>query len=92
VESVTRELCGRTELNHERRKAASLAETAYAPPNAKDLQARIATHRRRASDHGATLISFRRLGEVAGLRTYKPDLIRAAAGELAYDDVPLCRL
>jgi Protein of unknown function (DUF1152) len=92
VESITREVCGRTELDYERRKAASLAEIAYAPPNAKGLQARIAVHRRRASDYGATLISFRRLGEIAGLRTYEPDVIRAAAGELAYDDVPLCRL
>lgn len=92
VEAITREVCGRTELNHERRKATALAQTAYTAPTAEELQARITAHRRRAAEHGATLISFRRLGEVAGLRTYEPAMIRAAARQLAYDDVPLCRL
>ncbi|WP_170047624.1 DUF1152 domain-containing protein [Couchioplanes caeruleus] len=92
AEHATREICGRTELDHERRKAATLTRTAYRAPTATELQDRITAHRLRAVERGATLTSLRRLGEVAGLRTYEPKLIRAAAGDLAYDDVPLCRL
>ncbi|MEU4241044.1 DUF1152 domain-containing protein [Actinoplanes sp. NPDC026619] len=92
VETATRERCGRTELDHERRKAEALSQQPYQPPTADEIHARIATHRTRARERGATLVSLRRLGEVVGLRTYEPVLIRSAAGTRSIDTVPLCRL
>ena len=90
AEEITRAICGRTELDHERRKAKTLARTAYEPPGGREIESRIGTHLLAAGERGATLISFRRLGELAGLRTYEPDLIRSAAHESAYHDLPLC--
>ena len=92
AERVTREICGRTELDHERAKAATLAETAYREPSSAQVRDRIAAHRVATAQRGANLISFRRLLEVAGLRRYDPHLIRATLGASAYDDVPLCRI
>ncbi len=92
AENLTRRICGRTELDHERRKAEALARIPYEAPSAEELRVRISVHRLKAAARGTSLISFRRLGEVAGLRTYEPQLIRSVARNLAYDDVPLCRL
>jgi hypothetical protein len=92
AEAITHKRCGRTELDHERRKAEMLARDPYAVPSAEDIRERVGAHRIRASQRGATLVSYRRLGEVAGLRTYEPELIRSAVGERSLNSVPLCRV
>lgn len=92
AERLTREMCGRTELDHERTKAEALADAAYQQPTQAQIRERIAAHLAGAAERGATLVSLRRLTEAAGLRTYDPRLIRAAVGSNAYDDIPLCRV
>ncbi|MFF5292606.1 DUF1152 domain-containing protein [Paractinoplanes globisporus] len=92
AEQLTREVCRKTELDHERTKAAALLRTPYDKPDVHEIRSRIAAHRTKAAARGATLISLRRLTEIGGLRTYDPELIRRIVGSLAYDDVPLCRV
>ena len=92
AEQVTRAICGRTELDHERAKAAAAKHQVRDDPPSDEIRRRIEAYRSAAARRGADLVSFRRLTEAIGLHRYDPALIRAAAGELAYDDVPLCRI
>ncbi|GAA0536719.1 hypothetical protein GCM10010172_17570 [Paractinoplanes ferrugineus] len=92
AEAVTRKRCVRTELDHERRKAETLAQKPYQTPTDDEIRTRITAHQTRARERGATLVSLRRLGEVVGLRTYEPAIIRTAIGNRGIHSVPLCRL
>jgi hypothetical protein len=92
AESITRAVCGRTELDHERKKANTLRQTPYVRPTQDEIHDRVTKYRVRAAARGASLISFRRLAEAAGMRDYDAALIRATVGNQAYDDIPLCRL
>lgn len=70
---------GKTELAHERRKASSTDRSEPAPGHA-ELAERYAAYRECSLNRGATLLTFRRLGEVIGLREYRPGLIRSITG------------
>jgi hypothetical protein len=92
AESITREFCGRTELDHERRKARALADNRPNEPGVDELQTRFQEYRRAAAVRGVDLVSFRRLTEVLGKHRYDPPAVRALIGNLAFPDLPLCRL
>jgi hypothetical protein len=92
AEAIVRGICGRTELDHERTKAATTGATAAEMLTPEELRVRLNAYRAKAASRGVDLVTFRRLTEVLGRREYIPALVRAVAGELAYDDLPLCRL
>jgi hypothetical protein len=92
AETIVRSICGRTELDHERAKAAANVARPAEVLTSDELFGRLNTYRTKASARGVDLVTFRRLTEVLGWREYKPALVRALAGELAYEDLPLCRL
>ena len=46
-------------------------------PGRAELAERYAAYRERSMNRSATLLTFRRLGEVIGLHDYQPDLIRS---------------
>ena len=92
AEAITREVCGHTELDHERRKAQALAHYRPPEPGAEELRARFQEYRRAAALRGADLVSFRRLTEVLEMRRYDPPSMRALIGDSAFPDLPLCRI
>jgi hypothetical protein len=92
ADTITREVCGHTELDHERRKAQALAHHRPPEPGAAELRARFQEYRRAAASRGADLVSFRRLTEVLGMRHYDPPSMRALIGDFAFPDLPLCRI
>ena len=61
-------------------------------PSFKMLGASYAAYRERSMNRGATLLTFRRLGEVIGLHDYQPDLIRRITGADAHPRLSLCLL
>lgn len=92
AEAIVRGICGRTELDHERAKAATIDARPAEMLTPEELRNRLDAYRAKAASRGADLVTFRRLTEVLGSREYLPAQVRAVAGELAYDDLPLCRL
>ncbi|MEV4703775.1 DUF1152 domain-containing protein [Actinoplanes sp. NPDC049316] len=91
AEAITKTMCGRTELDHERRKAAALALSRPPEPGHAELTLRFKNYCAAAADRGVDLVSFRRITEVIGKHTYDPPAVREIAGDLAYGDLPLCR-
>lgn len=91
AERVVSSIRGKTELAHERRKASTTDRNEPVPGQA-ELAKRYAAYRERSIKRGATLLTFRRLGEVIGLREYKPDLIRSITGSDAHPQLALCTL
>jgi hypothetical protein len=89
VERVTTSIRGTTELVHERRKA-SATDWLQPAPGRAELAERYAAYREHSKNRGATLLTFRRLGEVIGLREYQPDLVRSIAGTDAHPQLALC--
>ncbi|RZU52925.1 hypothetical protein EV385_4809 [Krasilnikovia cinnamomea] len=92
AEAITREICGRTELDHERRKSEMLAHRRTGDPSAEELRSRLREYREAAAARGADFVSFRRLTEVLGLHRYDPTRMRALVGDLAFHELPLCRI
>jgi hypothetical protein len=92
AEAITREICGHTELDHERRKADALAHHRASEPAADELLARFQQYQHDAAVRGADLVSFRRLTEVLGKHRYDPPGMRTLVGNLAVPDLPLCRI
>ena len=82
---------GTTEIAYERRKA-STADRSKPAPGRAELAERYAVYRERSRNRGATLLTFRRLGEVTGLHDYQPDLIRSITGADAHPHLSLCLL
>ena len=81
----------RSELAHERRKASTTDRSKPASGRA-ELAERYAAYRERSRNRGATLLTFRRLGEVIGLHDYQPDLIRSITAADAHPQLALCTL
>lgn len=92
AEAITKEVCGRTELDHERRKAESRARNRREEPSAEELRNRLQEYFHGAVLRGATLVSFRRLTEVLEMHRYNPPAIRALIGSLAIPNLPLGRI
>jgi hypothetical protein len=92
AEAITTSICGTTELDHERRKAHTLANHRPAEPNVNELQSRLDQYRHDAAHRGADLVTFRRLTETLGLHHYDPAIIRTLTGSLAHQQLPLCRI
>jgi hypothetical protein len=92
AEAVTVALCGRTELDHERRKAHALDCGRPAQPPAAELRERFGEYRRTAVARGVDFVSFRRLTEILGMRRYQPPALRQLIGDSALRHLPLCRL
>ena len=91
VEQVTTSIRGTTELVHERHKASTTDRT-KPTPGRDELIRRYATYRERSRNRGATLLTFRRIGEVIGLHDYQPDLVRTIAGPEAHPRLAVCLL
>lgn len=87
AEAVVKGICGRTELDHERRKAAVRSRE----PRVPELAAGVAAYCDAAARRGIDLLTFRRLAEAVGSRRYDPPTIRELAGDRAFPDLPLCR-
>jgi hypothetical protein len=89
AEAITVAVCGRSELDYERRKAKMLLATK--PPSATQMRDRLQRYWSFAIAHGITLATFRRLAEVMHLTAYDADLVRALAGARADRRLALCR-
>jgi hypothetical protein len=92
AEAATVAICGRSELDHERRKAETLAHNRPSDPSFDELRSRFQDYRGRAAQRGVDFVSFRRLTEVIGRYRYDVHAMRALVGELAYRRLPLCRI
>jgi hypothetical protein len=88
AEAATIAICGRSELDYERRKATMLQ--AMEPPPATEMRERLRSYWSSATARGITLATFRRLTEVMHLTTYDADLVRTLAGARADRRLALC--
>jgi hypothetical protein len=88
AEAVTVAICGRSELDYERRKATILLATK--PPTAAEMHHRLQNYWSSSTARGITLATFRRLTEIMGLTSYDANLIRALAGAHADRRLALC--
>jgi len=91
AERRTEAICGRTELDHERRKAAALAHGRPAEPTAAELRRLATDYCAAAARRGVDLITFRKLTEAIGKHHYDPPAVRELVGALAFPDLPLLR-
>ena len=89
AEAATVAICGRSELDYERRKATMLL--AMKPPPATEIRERLQGYWSFATARGITLATFRRLTEIMHLTTYDADLVRTLAGARADRHLALCR-
>ena len=92
AEAATAAVCGHTELTHERRKAEANAGDQQVALSHDELNNRFEQYLKDAHRRGVTLVSFRRLTEVLGRRSYEPTAMRILVGELAHERLPLCRI
>jgi hypothetical protein len=88
AEAATVAICGRSELDYERRKATILL--AMRPPTPAEMRHRLRNYWSSSTARGITLATFRRLAEVMGLTTYDANLIRSLAGTHADRRLALC--
>jgi hypothetical protein len=88
AEAATVAICGRSELDYERRKATRLL--AMKPPPAAEMRDRLQRYWSFATARGITLATFRRVTEVMHLTTYDADLVRTLAGARADRRLALC--
>ena len=91
AENVTIAIRQHSELTHERRKAQNQPRNSAAPEPA-ELASRYARYRHDAISRGVSLLTFRRLAEVIGLRDYDPSIIRSLAGPDAHPHLAICQL
>jgi hypothetical protein len=90
AERLTVTVRGTTELVHERRKAEAAFSRSGNPPDPSEQRARAEAYFADAEHRGVSLITFRRLAEVTGMRAYEPAAIRALAGPRPDPRLPLC--
>lgn len=88
AEAATVAICGRSELDYERRKATTLL--AMKRPRATEMRERLQSYWPLATSRGITFATFRRLTEIMHLTTYDADLIRTLAGAHADRRLALC--
>jgi hypothetical protein len=88
AEAATLTLCGRSELDYERRKAETLRSRT--PPRTPEMRRRLRDYWSSSATRGITLATFRRLGEVMNLTSYDATLIRALAGSHVHERLALC--
>jgi hypothetical protein len=67
VDDIVRAVCGRSEMDFERERAAEARISALASPDASAIAAAIEVYRREALRRGIEYVTFRRLAEVVGL-------------------------
>jgi hypothetical protein len=89
AEATTRAICGRSELDYERKKAETLRLRTL--PSISQMQRTLEDYWSHATASGITLATFRRLSEVLGLTRYDPVLIRSLAGPRADSRLAICR-
>ena len=88
VEAVVRSVCGRSELDYERRKAAALGQ-ASTPTQAGELSERYARFVREGAARGSDYVTIRRMAESigaprgAGFEAWRAALIAAEPGRYA---------
>jgi len=87
AERVTVATCGRSELSHERQKAATLAS--WTTPSIDDMRRRLERYWSSSTARGITLATFRRLTEVMKLARYDARLVRSLAGSHAHPRLAL---
>ena len=90
--ATTAAICGQSELDYERRKAAGRAAKRPAELDKNELARRIWSYTLDAVAEKVTLASFRRITDAIGLRTYDPALLRSAIGDAAHPWLPLILL
>jgi hypothetical protein len=88
AEAAAVSLCGRSELDYERQKAATLRS--MSPPTVTEMKWRLQNYWSFSSARGITLATFRRLSEVLRVTSYDPNLIRSLAGSHADRRLALC--
>jgi hypothetical protein len=88
AEAIATAVCGKTELSHERAKARLARSRTPTQP----FSATLAEYKRRATDRGATITTFRRISEVLRLPGYNPSTIRGLLGRAADPNLPLVRI
>jgi hypothetical protein len=66
VEAVTRQVCGRSELDYERERASVLGAARQAPVGPRELERRVTAFEREASGCGSDYVTIRRLAEAVG--------------------------
>jgi len=66
VEAVTREVCGRSELDYERKKAGVLGSSRRTPVGPGELERRVLAFEREASRRSSDSVTIRRLAEAVG--------------------------
>ena len=89
AEATTRSICGRSELDYERKKAETLR--LRTPPSISQMQRTLEDYWSHAIASGVTMATFRRLSEVLRLTRYDPALIRSLAGPRADSRLAICR-
>lgn len=89
AEAMTRAVCGRSELDHERQKAETMR--LRRSPSSSQMQWALDAYWPYATASGITLVTFRRLSEVMRLTRYDPALIRSLAGSRADSRLAICR-
>jgi hypothetical protein len=89
AEATTRAICGRSELDYERRKAETMR--LRMPPSISQMRRTLEDYWSHATAFGITLATFRRLSEVMKLTRYDPALIRSLAGSHADSRLAICR-
>jgi hypothetical protein len=88
AEAATLNVCGRSELDYERRKAAMRRH--LIPPTASERRSRLRDYWSSSTARGISLATFRRLTEVMRLTRYDPNLVRSMVGSRAHRRLALC--
>ncbi|MFC8714064.1 DUF1152 domain-containing protein [Streptomyces sp. NPDC057197] len=81
AEAYSRQICGFSEIDYERDKAARLKEQPPAPLDAGTVLARLDTFEREARSRGVTHTTFRRITEALGLSGGQREHLRALLTE-----------
>lgn len=89
---TTRALCGRSELDYERQKAARAARTRPTDVDADQLARRVAAYTADSEARGVAIAPFRRITDAVGLGTYDPEQLRRTLGSAAHPWLPLALL
>jgi hypothetical protein len=90
--ATTKDLCGRSELDYERRKAAGPARDRPSVVDEREMSYRIRRYADSAVSQGVTAAPFRRLIDAVHVRTYDPALLRTSLGDAAHPWLPLAFL
>jgi hypothetical protein len=90
AEAISREVCGQSELDYERRKAASMEPRPELTH--EQIVARLARYRITCKAKGATIATLRRVSEVLGYTHYQPNTVRRLLGAAAHEYLPIAHL